>query len=360
MTYEDGTKRISSGTPPSELWLGDSFADSVYDMSAPMLAVVDTCFVRTGLKTQLSNGKAPPSLLAMQTGSVRAFMEGDTLREVFAHFPKFATQMSVPESKLRELFKTEWLPFIRIVELPGHLRELDERSLAVQQNDKDDYAAGSLAAVLSPCIIMTHDKDFEPLGFQNYGQAIVAIFLVDDVREGDAQLRAAVMIPTLPLIALGTGAKHAYDRYGPIALTFLALLVGAGVFAYSRQPDERKKLIRTGAGLVGRSLLEIYGETAAESRRIRHALARTLVPPAKDPHPFVSVLRTLATTPTSLSAQQLHDLLSPRYSFKVAELRAYLHENKSTLFFEERHGGFTLGLPYEVWCTRVKSSYDAL
>jgi len=327
----------------------DTFTFSSHDVTTPLIAVVDTCFLRTGLSNQLTWGTPPPSLLAMQQGKVQAFMEGDTLREAIARIPRFAAQMSTSEQELRDLLVNEWLPYIRVVELPTHLRELDQRSLAVQQNDEDDYAAAALAAVLSPCVIMTHDSDFKPLSFQHYQQAILAISLIDDVNDGDASFRAVVMIPAMPLVALGKGVKYTYDRFGPMALVVLTLLLGGGTFAYYKQPKERRDALRGAAGKIGRGILEMYGEATADAQRARLALSQKLVPPSKDPHPFVSVLRTLATTSTSLSAQQLHDRLSPDYSFSVPELRAYLHNYKTTTFFEARRGGFFLGLPYEVW-----------
>ena len=327
----------------------DTFTTTSYDLTTPMIAVVDTCFLRTGLLNQLTWGTPPPSLLAMQSGRVRAFMEGETLREAFARIPRFAVQMSRPERELRDLLVEEWLPYIRVVELPDHLRELDDRSLAVQQNDEDDYAAAALTALLSPCVIMTHDKDFKPLGFQHYQQAILAISLIDAVYDGDANFRAVVMIPTAPLLALGKGVKCSYDRFGPIALVVMALLIGGGGIAYYKQPQERRDAIRGAAGKIGRGVLEMYGEAAAEAQRARHALSQTLVPAPTSPHPFVSVLRVLATSPTSMSAQQLHDFLEPEHWFSVPELRAYLHEYKTSTFFEARRGGFLLGLPFEVW-----------
>lgn len=335
----------------------ESFTFANYEITTPMIAVVDTCFLRTGLQVHLTRGDVPPSLLAMRSGSIRAFMEGDTLREMFARIPKFAIQMATSERALRDLFVSEWLPYIRIVELPTYLRELDQRSLEVQQEDEDDYAAASLAALLSPCILMTHDKDFKPLGVQHYEQAILAIFLVDDVIEGDAQLRTAIMIPTMPFFALGVGTKHAYDRFGPIALGVVGLFLAGGVFVYLKQPKERRDAIRSSAGKYARGVLELYGEAASEAQRARQELSQTLVPPSSDPHPFVLVLRVLATTSTSLSAQQLHTLLQSQYSFNVSELRSYLHAYKSTLFFEERRGGFLLGLPYEVWRNGTASSF---
>ena len=348
---------MTSGDPAnsdSEYALQRLVALSNYDISTPVIAIVDTSFLRTGLHAHLSSGQAPRSLVAMQSESVRAFMEGETLREMFRKIPEFAKQLDVSELKLKELFVDEWMPSIKVVELPTYLRELDERSLTVHQRDKDDFAAASLAALLSPCILLTHDLDFKAPGVNHREQGLFAICLIEDVNDGDAEVRAVAMIPAAPLFALGVGTKHAYDRFGPIALGVAGLLAAGGVLLYFKQPVERRESIKNGMGKVLRALVEMYGEAAAVAEHARRELRKNLVPPSTNPPPVAAILRALATTQTSLSAQQLHDELESTYSFDVCELRAYLHGNKETIVFEERRGGFQLGIPYHLWLGRLR------
>lgn len=340
--------------PDSEYGLQRLIALSNYEISTPVIAIIDTSFLRTGLHAHLASGRAPRSLVAMQSESVRAFMEGETLREMFRKIPEFATQLDVSELDLKELFVDEWLPSIKVVELPTYLRELDGRSLAVHQRDPDDFAAASLAALLSPCILLTHDLDFKALGVNHREQGFFAICLIEDVNDGDAEVRAAAMIPAAPLFALGVGTKHAYDRFGPVALGVVGLLAAGGVLLYFKQPVERRESIKNGTGKVLRALAEMYGEAVAAAEHARRELRKSLVPPSVDPPPVAAILRALATTRTSLSAQQLHDQLEATYSFDVRELRAYLHGNKETIFFEERRGGFRLGIPYHLWLERQR------
>ena len=276
-------------------------------------------------------------------------MEGETLREMFEKIPHFAEQLQVSDDALAELFITEWLPSISVVDLPDELRDLDARSLIVRRRDQDDYAAASLAALLSPCILLTHDLDFEALGIKHREQAFFAICLVEDVSDGDAAVTAAIMIAGAPLYAVGVGAKHAYDRLGPVALGVIGLIVAGGVLLYFKQPPEKRNAIKTGGGKVFRALAELHGKAAATADQARHELRQNMVPPALDPPPFAAIFRTLATTPISLSAQQLHDVLETKYVFDVRELRAYLHGNRGFQFFEERRGGFRFGLPYYRW-----------
>jgi hypothetical protein len=62
--------------------------------------VLDTDFIRTGLHYQLRNGIPPRSVRTAQQGSLRVFMEYDTLTETEARLPKFAGQLGVPVADL--------------------------------------------------------------------------------------------------------------------------------------------------------------------------------------------------------------------------------------------------------------------
>ncbi len=335
--------------PSSPEALRRLLAKSRYEITTPMIAVVDTSFLRTGLRNHLKNGHAPHSLVAIRSEAIDAFIEGETLREMFRKIPKFAKQFRVTELELKEFFLAQWLPNIKVIELPLDLRELDERSLAVRDRDEDDFAAASLAALLSPCILLTHDLDFAALGVSRWEQGIFAICLVEDVNDGNAGLQAAVMIPAAPVFALGVVTKKAYDRFGPVALGVAGLAVAGVALLYLKQPPDRRNTIKSGAAKASRTLLEIYGEAAAALEHAKRELRQNLVPPPEDMLPVSAILRALAITPTSLSAQQLHDELESTFSFDVHELRAYLHGYKEMMFFEERRGGFRLGIPFEVW-----------
>ena len=94
----------------------------------PLPAVLDTDFIRTGLHDQLKQGKLPMSVWSAAEGSLRLFMEYDTLVETEAKLPKFARQFGVSVDELRRILNQEWLPNIDVVCLPPGLRGLDPRA----------------------------------------------------------------------------------------------------------------------------------------------------------------------------------------------------------------------------------------
>ena len=92
-------------------------------------------------------------------------MELETLSETWNHPPRFAEQMGVPVVTLQRMFADDWLPLLSIVSVPEPLRKIDARATDVRDLDPDDYPAAALAALLSPCIVLTHDHHhFRPLG----------------------------------------------------------------------------------------------------------------------------------------------------------------------------------------------------
>jgi hypothetical protein len=57
-------------------------------------------------------------------------MEYDTLAETDVRLSKFAGQFGLPTSELVRILNEDWLPYVKVVQLPARLRELDARALA--------------------------------------------------------------------------------------------------------------------------------------------------------------------------------------------------------------------------------------
>jgi hypothetical protein len=313
-----------------------------------LLAVLDTSNVRTGLHHQLAHGSLPASISMARDGSMRIFMEYETLRETQRKLPKFARQFGVPVAELTRILN-ESLPYTRVVKLPPPLRELDQRALEVRSLDSDDYPAAALAALLSPCILLTgNHNDFGPLGVQNERQGVEAVEAGIAVKVGEARFQASVMVPAAPVIAVGEITKWASEKIGPWACAGLALLLIAGGFLYSRQPEERRAKIRAGAVQAGKIVLDQIIQATTEVEAARAQLrARVIAGPATR-SPESAIVRELALSEHSLSAQQLADRLDEAVRPPVAGLRGYLRASDEALVYEVRRGGFVLGTSYRL------------
>ena len=252
----------------------------------PPPAVLDTACVRTGLHYQLRNGTPPASVTTARDGMIRLFMEFETLSETLSRLPRFAAQFGVTAAELRRMLAEDWLPHIQVVKLPPSLRKLDPRAAAVRDKDADDYPAAALAALLSPCILLTHNhKDFAALGVHTSKQGVDAVMGVIAVDIGELRLRAVVMVPTGPAQLAIAGGKWAAERIGPKAVWTIVIAAAA------------------------------------------------------------AILRELAIAPEPLSAQQLASLLDESLRRRVADLRALLRADDA-LFREARRGGYELRRHY--------------
>jgi hypothetical protein len=190
----------------------------------PIPAVLDTSCVRTELHHQVVNGRLPKSVDVVRSGRTRMFMELDTLHETWKRLPRFAGQMDVPVATLQRMFANDWLPLLSIVSVPEVLRQIDERAGAVRDLDPDDYPTAALAALLSPCILLTHNhRHFHPLGVRIPSQGVDAVFAAINVKVGETQVQAIALVPVAPVLAVGATTKWAADKVGPMAWLVLVL-----------------------------------------------------------------------------------------------------------------------------------------
>ncbi len=314
----------------------------------PLPAIVDTGFIRTGLEDQLKRGKLPASVWSAQEGSLRLFMEYDTLVETGEKLPKFAGQLGVTVPELRRILNRDWLPNIEVVRLPLAVRELDPRALTVRDRDADDFPAAALAALLSPCLLLTHDKDFAALGVRTRHQGRDGVLAVIDIKVGEMQLQAVIAAPALPFRAAGAAMNWATEKIGPAAWVILGLVVAGGIYWYLKQPAERRDNIKKAAASVGTHVMNEYGTAAGEVYQAQVRLRASMVPRPEARTSVSAILRELALSPESLSAAQLAELLDPSVRLPVAGIRAFLRENDDATVDQVRRGGFVLGKRYQL------------
>jgi hypothetical protein len=315
----------------------------------PLPAVLDTDFIRTGLHHQLSNGVPPRSVRTARDGSLRLFMEYDTLAETAEKLPKFAGQFGVPVADLRRMLNDDWLPHVDVVQLPASMRQADPRALEVRDRDRQDFPAAAVAALLSPCLLLTRNyKHFGALGVRTHTQGVDGVMAVVAINIGEMQVHAVVTLPALPFRGADAGMKWATDRIGPWAWVILGVIAAGGVFWYRKQPPERREKIKNVAGQIGTHLLDEYAKATDGVHQARVQLRACLVPRPEQRGVVSAVLRELAHSPESLSAEQLAELLPAPMRPSVADLRAFLRNYDGTVFDQVRQGGFVLGSHYEL------------
>lgn len=316
-------------------------------------AVLDTSYVRTGLHFQLSKGQPPAMLYAAQNKRISIFMELETLHETLEKLPEFAKQFAkqfnVSKSKLQMMFDADWLPLISVVDLPAPLRYFDSRVEAVKALDEDDYPAAALAALLSPCILLTaNHRDFHPFGIRSNNQGKNAIIATVRIDQSEQQLMVLAAVPAAPAFAIVGGTKWAADRIGPIAWLILGLFLAGAFVTYRRQTPQRQKRINETASEVGEFFLNAAAFAVNSLEEAQQELDGCIVRGLESPCVEANVIRTLAIAESSLSAQQLYEAMEGSMRLDVPELRKFLHDRKSSVFQQVRRGGFVVGRQYRI------------
>ena len=312
----------------------------------PQIAALDTSCVRTGLNRQLQHGGPPRSIREVRDGTIRLFMEYTTLVETAQRLDRFAKQFGVPKEQLAEMLNQDWLPYIAVVKLPEALRRVDERASQVEALDEDDFPAAALATLLSPAILLTHNfKDFAPLGVRDWSQGTDAVFAAAGIKDGETMFQGMLIVPAAPVVAVGAGAKWVADRVGPAGWFLLPLLGIGGYYIFRRQPPKRQERWKETARDLGRAFVEETSKAAEQVNQARELLNHCVVPGPENRTPISAVMRLVARSSESLSAQQICDALDDEVRPSVTDLRAYLHANKGDNgpFVEARRGGFELG-----------------
>lgn len=348
-TTPGGSERVLTPEMVDALFADAAELSALDPRRGPLPAVLDTDFIRTGLQDQLKKGTPPRSVRSAQDGSLRLFMEYDTLVETQEKLPKFAGQLGISVAELRQILNQDWLPNIGVVRLPPGLRQLDPRALLVRADDKDDFPAAALATLLSPCLLLTHNyKHFGALGVRTREQGLDGVMAVVAINIGEVQLHAAIMVPALPFRLAGATMKWATGKIGNYAWVILGLVVLGSVFWYFNQPPERRDTVKKVAGSVGTHIMEEYGAAAEVVYQGRVKLRACMVPKPENQTPVSAILRELALSPESLSAAQVAELLDPKVRPSVADIRAFLREHDHAVFRQVRRGGFVLGGHYRL------------
>jgi len=287
-----GSQRVLSPKQVDALFTDAAELSALDPRGGPLPAVLDTDFIRTGLHDQLKQGKLPMSVWSAAEGSLRLFMEYDTLVETEAKLPKFARQFGVSVDELRRILNQEWLPNIDVVCLPPGLRGLDPRALRVRDRDVDDFPAAALAALLSPCLLLTHNyKHFGALGVLTRDQALNGVTAVLAISVGEVRLHAAIAVPTLPFRVVDAAMNWATQKFGSGAWVILGLVVAGGIYWYFKQTPERRDTMKRVAGSMGTHIMEEYGAAAEVVYQGRVVLQACMVPKPDNRTPISAIMR---------------------------------------------------------------------
>jgi len=328
-------------------------------LKMPFLAVLDTSFFHSAFKYQLAHdGAVPLSLQAAQQAAITLFMAEETVWQLFDKIPEFAESLNTTAVTLESLFAKAWAPWITSVDLSS--MPADARAQVVLDRDPTDRPAATLATLLSPCLLLATDKDFEslaPVESWTPGElpsAVVAVSTTLVVGQATVRVNATVMVPVLPVAVVGGGVCWLGGRLGVSPWLLAAAIVGGGAFLYMRLDAERRAAARKALADVGTTLLEELVRAQAAQQAALRDLEHRVVPYLGPRSVEAVVLRELAVAGEAISAQRLWERLDPATRPSVTRVRALLRGDPAVAL--AGRGVWTLGVPldwllghYEDW-----------
>jgi hypothetical protein len=310
-------------------------------LRSPLPCVLDTEFFYSAFQSQLKRGGAPRSLQAAMSGEIRLFMAEETFAElVDRKLEDFAALLGTTTVVLENLLEECWLAWLTLVALPAE--SFDLRVDAVVLRDPSDRAAACLASLLAPCVLLTNDPDFDALvGAIESLRHVVVIRAAVALGGATAQLQTMTVLPTLPVMGAAKATRWVASRIGVSPWILGGLLVLVTAWAYRRQDDDTRAVIRKTAAEAGNTYLKSLGDAHARVTLARTTLNKRLVLPSGPRTPDQIVLRELALIDGAVSAQKLWEQLDTELRPGVKAARALLRSHPSAQGY--KGGVWTLG-----------------
>jgi hypothetical protein len=310
-------------------------------LRSPVPCVLDTEFFYSAFQSQLRYGGAPRTLQAAMESQICLFMAEETFGElVDKKLAEFAIHLGTTAAVLETFLEQSWLGWLNLVELPDE--SIDPRVTAVVVRDPSDRPAAGLASLLAPCVLLTNDADFEALlGAVESVRHVVVVRAAVALGGATVQLQTMTVLPALPIIGTAKGARWAANRIGVSPWILGGVIVLVCVWAYRRQDDETRAMIRKAASEVGYQYLKSLGDVQDKVMVARTTLNKRLVLPSGPRTREQVILRKLAVAERALSARKLWERLDPELRPGVNTVREILRSHPSAQEF--KGGVWTLG-----------------
>ena len=191
-------------------------------------------------------------------------------------------------------------------------------------------------------MLLTNDADFEALlGAIESVRHVVVVRAAVALGGATLQLQTMTLLPTLPIVGTAKGARWAANRIGVSPWILGGLIVLACVWAYRRQDDEIRAMIREAASDVGSQYLKSLGDLQDKLAVARMTLNKRLVLPSGPRTREQVILRKLAVADGATSAEKLWEGLDPQVRPGVNTVRDLLRSHSSAQEF--KGGVWTLG-----------------
>jgi hypothetical protein len=310
---------------------------------APYLAVLDTEFFRSAFQSQHKFGGPPLSLRLAREGHLRLFIAEETLAELFDKLTDFADGLGTTADELERLLLEEWGPSVHVVDLPTESN--DFRVALVAARDQTDRPAAILATMLSPCILLTKDKDFEALEVARPGDPVFAVRMTIVVNGTTMELQTMVQAPMMPILGVAASVEWTGKKVGVNPWLLGGILVAILGLIYWRMDEEKRATTREALGHVGRTYVERLVVAQENHQAALAALNERIVPALQKRTSTEVIVRHLACSDEDLSAQRLWEQLDSGIRPSVVAVRQLLRTHPAVV--KAGRGLWGVGIPLD-------------
>jgi hypothetical protein len=310
--------------------------------TSPRLATLDTSFFYSGFQSALRYGGQPKSIAAADDGIVRLFLAEETFWELMRKLPEFADEIQCETEQLESIV-ADWSPLITIVSKEDFD---DPRVDTVAKRDPTDRPAALLAAFLSPCFLLTTDKDFESMEVMVPRQPVLAIKAAIVAKDSETTVNAMAAIPAVPAVAAWEGAKWGGSKLGmhPVLIVIGVIVLGYAVYRF--QPEDRRERFKRAATQLGNAYVNEIGSALEQKALAEKAVNAQLVPRIAEHSAESRIMHQLAFNDESMTAQQIYDAAGLRGEVSVRRIRQILTSSESTWRCPGR-GRWSFGIPLD-------------
>lgn len=262
--------------------------------------------------------------------------------EVFRKLPKAALDTKRDPAQVLATLRRVHLPLVRFVDLPAELPQ-EDGVMQVAQRDPTDAPLAHLTALLSPCLVLSTDKDLTDLGYGSDGWLADVLLLgdlaeLDDMVWGGGMLAyASVAAPTYGLWKLLTLMARSKVGLGVSVAAVVGALIWFG-------PQLQALADRTAARVlpVVEDTVRSAGTVLDRRARIEATYRSRLALPTGPPSLESATARHLVTRGRPVASELLHAELGRRgHGVTLHQLQTLLRSHPA--FIGERGKGYQLG-----------------
>src|SRR6266851_5234936 len=250
-------------------------------------------------------------LLAAGLGTIRLFTPTHIFGKVYAQLdhPEYEPWQEL-KHEARRMWEREYLAKLRFVDV-SDVEVDDPRVLAAATKDEEDEPVAKLAALLGPCILLSHDRHLRGLGAGGSDWRPIAMATRDAMMPTQAMVVGVIPASLLASgVESGVGLLRAHPSWRlPVALGG-AVLMASVAWRLSKVNNWRERFESLGnfineAAEALEPFVDRYREAKATLR------AGTIVP-ASSSDPPNRVAWTLATSPRPLLMSEVSRALATR------------------------------------------------